>query len=100
MVEEVSERPNINLMLESMTSIYPIERLEKIRAFLIAGGIYGRKQQEITHYMVHQLLASEIVEILESWRAKGWVDKFTVEGPHRPITMWRATERILEWKEE
>ena len=78
-------------------NIYPIERLEKIREYLISGGIHGRKQKEIVHYLCHQLLASEVVDILESWRERGWVDKFTIEGKaHRPVTIWRATERILE----
>jgi hypothetical protein len=38
----------------------------------------------------------DITEVLEIWKAKGYVQMFKVQKPHakRPIETWRATELI------
>ena len=71
----------------------------KLRQLLIEAGVDGMKQSKITHHFVHQASAEELVEILNFWQEMGAVQKFRIDGKaHRPITVWRATTKLLEVK--
>lgn len=81
--------------------LWPIIYKERIRELLLAAGTSGLKQKDITHHMVHKMTGAEITQQLEHWRSVGAVQKFRLdELPHRPITMWRATERLAETTED
>jgi hypothetical protein len=73
--------------------IYTEDHLRhKIRQFLIAGGLEGRKQTAIVNLVNHMANSAYIVHELEILLAEDKVQKF-VNG-HK--TTWRATEKILE----
>jgi hypothetical protein len=81
--------------------MHEVEYKERIRQLLLRAGTAGIKQRYITHTLCHQLNAQEITAVLEKWRAIGAVQKFRLdELPHRPITMWRATEKLAEMDEK
>lgn len=69
-----------------------------LRTKLIAAGSQGITQTEITQKCRTKLFGiPEIVEILDEWREKGFIQKFITKPSHskRPVTVWRATQLIL-----
>lgn len=74
----------------------------RLRELLIEGGITGLKQSEIIVSLRNTMKAPEIREILEEWRKEGYVQRFRLspKTAGRPITVWRATNKILEMKDE
>ena len=68
-----------------------------LRQMLIEAGPDGLKQSHITHYFCHKAGAEELKEVLDFWKEIGAAQKFRIDGKaHRPITIWRATQKLLE----
>lgn len=69
---------------------------EALRDLLISHGVNGINQSVITHTLMYIGDAKKLQAKLEEWRQIGAVQKFRKEGKHRPATIWRATEKILD----
>ncbi len=70
--------------------------IERLRYMLVDAGVNGMTQKQITANFANMMKANEIKEILERWRLVGAVQKFRVEESTKPITIWRATTKLIE----
>jgi hypothetical protein len=71
--------------------------VSKMKQMLLEAGVEGLKQSRITHALVHQATAEQFIEVLDFWKEIGAVQKFRLDSKaHRPITVWRATTKLLE----
>ena len=69
-----------------------------LRVKLIGAGSQGIPHSKLTQQCKTRLFSiDDIIEILEEWREKGFVQKFVTKPSHskRPVTVWRATQLIL-----
>ena len=74
---------------------------DRLKEFLIDAGVSGRTQQEIIIEFKNHLRSADLVKVLNQWHKLNAVQKFRVEaGPYRPITVWRATTKLLEIEDE
>ena len=74
--------------------------IEKLRYKLLAAGTQGLSQYELNQVTRTKVFSSNhMLEQLEEWEMKGWVQKFRVKGISKhPKTMWRATTALRdEW---
>jgi hypothetical protein len=72
---------------------------EQIILFLINAGTIGRTQNEIHLRYGSQIDREQIMNLLETLRDQGKVDRFTVphsSGRGKAKTVWRATTKLLE----
>lgn len=82
-----------------MTAVRSRIRLKKkMQRELVNAGVEGYPHQKLILKCRTKLWSvDDLKEILEDWRARGLVQKFTVKlaTSKRPVTIWRATKAIL-----
>lgn len=70
----------------------------KMRNLLVAADLKGVPHAEFIQKVRTQVFPSKVVrEILADWHSRDLVQKFSVRTPisKKPVTVWRATQRIL-----
>jgi hypothetical protein len=72
-----------------------IEARDLLISILVNAGVGGIRQRDLTHRMRNVATVKEFMPILEQWRRAHIVQRFTItDQPHRPTTIWRATEKL------
>jgi hypothetical protein len=77
-----------------------IAGLDKLRDALLAGGMGGLKQSEITKRVKTHLDRDQVIAALDLMHEYGMVQRFEVPnlGAGRPATVWRATNALVDTK--
>lgn len=80
---------------------FTIRFADTIRKILLSAGTLGVRGRDIQQRVKSKdYKAKDINMLLEAWRRRGWVDKYTMPTglTNQPTVMWRATDRLQnEW---
>lgn len=66
--------------------------------YLVTAGTVGRKKSEILSHFKNRVKAVQVNAELEALHVEDKVQKFTIPGGGRGLTIWRATTKMLEVK--
>lgn len=80
-----------------------VDHRDALQHFLVTAGTQGRKQSEITSCLQSYGDAAMLIGELEIWLTEDRVQKFILPPPAsggRSVTVWRATNKILDPEHE
>ncbi len=70
---------------------------QKIRRVLLGAGLAGISRSKLNQKTRTRVFsAPQLIEIIDGWRAKGWVEVFMVPNQYRDETIYRATTALRD----
>lgn len=72
--------------------------IQKLRRMLLGAGTVGLSQSDLNQRSRTKVFQVEhMLETLEEWKRRGWVQSFRVRGPSgHPMMIWRATNKLRD----